>query len=185
MQRHPAARGAVCNTVATGCAGSTPALCSTPATRGRSSAGRARRWQSRRRGLDPAVCTSTTPCPHSSRDKAPACEAGGRRFKSSRGTRTFALAGDGQERVRQQGQGDVPVPAGPAADLVVVQADLGLGDLEAFLDRPPCPGHPNQPDQRGGGWANRSGGPYIHVAPSPSNWGFAGADGHVMLCLPS
>src|ERR687897_383640 len=32
-------------------------------------------------------------------------------------------AGDDQEGVGQQGQGDVPIPGGPAADLVVVQAD--------------------------------------------------------------
>jgi len=36
----------------------------------------------------------------------------------------------------QQGQGDVAVPAWPLADLVVVQADLALGLLEAFLDLP-------------------------------------------------
>src|SRR5215211_6664000 len=43
-------------------------------------------------------------------------------------------AGDGQERVRQQRQGDMPVPAWPAADLIVVQADLAFGALEALLD---------------------------------------------------
>ena len=62
-------------------------------------------------------------------------------------------AGDDQERVRQQRQGDVAIPARPAADLVVVQADLTLGLLEALLHRPPGPGHPHQPDQRGGGRA--------------------------------
>jgi hypothetical protein len=36
--------------------------------------------------------------------------------------------------VGQQGQGDVAVPAWPAADLVVVQTDLVLGLLEAVLD---------------------------------------------------
>jgi hypothetical protein len=43
-------------------------------------------------------------------------------------------AGDGQERVRQQRQGDMPIPAWPAADLIVVQADLAFGALEALLD---------------------------------------------------
>ena len=47
-----------------------------------------------------------------------------------------AGAGDGQERMGQQGQGDVAVPAWPLADLVVVQADLALGLFEAFLDLP-------------------------------------------------
>src|SRR5215208_672940 len=56
-------------------------------------------------------------------------------------------AGDGQERVRQQRQGDMPIPAWPAADLIVVQADLAFGALEALLDRPADPGHADQPDQ--------------------------------------
>ena len=41
-----------------------------------------------------------------------------------------------QEGERQHRQGDVPVPAVPAADLVAVQPDLLLGRLEALLDRP-------------------------------------------------
>ena len=53
----------------------------------------------------------------------------------------------------QQGQSDVPVPARPAADLVVVQTDLVLGLLEAVLDRPAGPGHPDQADQGGVSWA--------------------------------
>jgi hypothetical protein len=36
--------------------------------------------------------------------------------------------------MRQQRQGDVPVPARPAAHLVVVQTDLGLGLLKTVLD---------------------------------------------------
>jgi hypothetical protein len=47
----------------------------------------------------------------------------------------FGLDG-GQEGVGQHGQGDVPVPAGVLADLVVVQAGLALGGLEGFLDHP-------------------------------------------------
>ncbi len=35
----------------------------------------------------------------------------------------------------------------------MVQADLALGLLEAFLDRPAGPGHPDQPDKGGAGRA--------------------------------
>ena len=48
----------------------------------------------------------------------------------------------GQEGVGQQRQGDVPIPGGPAADLVVVQADFAFGLLEGLLDRPADPGDP-------------------------------------------
>ena len=41
-----------------------------------------------------------------------------------------------QERLGDQDQGHVPVPGVIAADLVVVQADLVLGGLEALLDLP-------------------------------------------------
>jgi hypothetical protein len=51
----------------------------------------------------------------------------------------------------QQRQGDVAIPAWPLADLLVVQADLALDLLEAFLNRPPGSGHPDQPDQGGAG----------------------------------
>lgn len=37
----------------------------------------------------------------------------------------------------EHGQGDVPVPADVAADLVLVQAALVLRGLESLLDRPP------------------------------------------------
>ena len=46
------------------------------------------------------------------------------------------LAQHGEIGVGQHGQGDVAVPAGPGADLVLVEADLALGGLEAGLDRP-------------------------------------------------
>ena len=52
--------------------------------------------------------------------------------------------GDGQECQREHREGDVPVPGVVAADLVVVQAGLVLGGLEALLDRPPGPGHGDQ-----------------------------------------
>lgn len=50
------------------------------------------------------------------------------------------LAGlqDGEAGVGGHGEGDVAVPAGISADLVVVQAAFLLGGLEAFLDRPPA-----------------------------------------------
>jgi transposase len=54
-----------------------------------------------------------------------------------------------QERLGDQHQGHVPIPGVPAADLVVVQANLVLGGLEALLDRPADPGHPDQLGQRG------------------------------------
>src|SRR5215831_5927609 len=44
--------------------------------------------------------------------------------------------GDGEPGVSEHGEGDVPVPGMPEADLVVVEADLVLGRLEALLDRP-------------------------------------------------
>jgi hypothetical protein len=47
----------------------------------------------------------------------------------------------------QQSQGGAPVPAWLFADLVVIQTDLVLGLLEAVLDRPATPGHPNQTQQ--------------------------------------
>jgi hypothetical protein len=43
------------------------------------------------------------------------------------------MGGDGEERVGEHGQGDVPVPGAVAADLVVVQAGLVLRFREAFL----------------------------------------------------
>jgi hypothetical protein len=39
--------------------------------------------------------------------------------------------------VREHGQGDVPVPGVVTADLIVIEAGLGLGGLEALLNRPP------------------------------------------------
>ena len=50
----------------------------------------------------------------------------------------------------------VPIPAIPATNLVVVQADLALGLLEAFLDRPSCPRHPDQLGQAGTGRAEQA-----------------------------
>jgi hypothetical protein len=46
--------------------------------------------------------------------------------------------------VREQGEGGVAVPGVVAADLVVVEAGLVLGALEAFLDGPAGPGDADQ-----------------------------------------
>ena len=46
------------------------------------------------------------------------------------------LAQHGEIGVRQHGQGDVAMPAGPGTHLVLVEADLAFGGLEAGLDRP-------------------------------------------------
>src|SRR3990172_460741 len=56
----------------------------------------------------------------------------------------FGRAQDHQERVRQAGERDVPVPGRPTPHFVVVQSDLTLGFLEAGLDRPPGTRHPRQ-----------------------------------------
>jgi hypothetical protein len=51
--------------------------------------------------------------------------------------------------LRQHGQRGVTVPAGPRADLVLVEADLALGGLEAGLDRPTRAGDPHEVAERG------------------------------------
>jgi hypothetical protein len=50
--------------------------------------------------------------------------------------------------VREHRQGDVPVPGGVAADLVVVQVGLALGGPEGLLDRPAAAGDGGQVAQR-------------------------------------
>jgi hypothetical protein len=51
---------------------------------------------------------------------------------------------DGQEGQGQHGEGDVSVPGGPGADLILVEPDLALGRLEAGLDGPPGSGNAHQ-----------------------------------------
>ena len=51
--------------------------------------------------------------------------------------------------MRAHGQGDVPVPGAVLPDLVVIERGLILGGLEAFLDRPPCPGHLDRAGEAG------------------------------------
>ena len=60
-------------------------------------------------------------------------------------------AGGGEVGGGEHGQGDVGVPGPVVADLVLVEPGLVLGRLEAFLDRPPGPGDPDQLPQRGRG----------------------------------
>jgi hypothetical protein len=49
----------------------------------------------------------------------------------------------------EQGQGDVAIPGGVATHLVLVQPDLSLGLLEAFLNRPASPDDPHYLGHRG------------------------------------
>lgn len=51
--------------------------------------------------------------------------------------------------MRQHGQGDVPHPAGAAADFVLIQAAFVLRGLEGFLDGPAHPGDTDQGFDRG------------------------------------
>ena len=66
--------------------------------------------------------------------------AGGSKFWRLRGRRCGpgGMRGDGEEGVREHGQGGMPVPGAVAADLVVVQACLVLGLSEAVLYSPAC-----------------------------------------------
>lgn len=65
----------------------------------------------------------------------------------------FPRGDDGEDGVGEHDQRGVAIPGLPGADLVLVEADLGLGGLETFLDAPPGAGYP---DQRG--QADRLGG---------------------------
>src|SRR5688572_30810034 len=58
------------------------------------------------------------------------------------------LAQDGQVGQSEHRQGDVSMPAGPGADLVLVEPDLALGRLEALLDGPARARHPHEIRQR-------------------------------------
>lgn len=50
----------------------------------------------------------------------------------------------GENGQGEHGQGDVPVPGGPVADLAVVQAYLAFRRLETRFDAPPDAGDPDQ-----------------------------------------
>ena len=53
------------------------------------------------------------------------------------GAGPFGGSCDGQEGAGEHGEGDPPVPGGPAADLVLVQAGEAFAGLEVLLSRPP------------------------------------------------
>src|SRR6266516_4608905 len=55
--------------------------------------------------------------------------------------------GDGEEGAGEHGQGDPPVPGGPAADLVLIEAGESFAGLEVLLDSPPDPGDLDQGGQ--------------------------------------
>src|SRR3954452_7800257 len=63
------------------------------------------------------------------------------------------LADHGQHGEGEHHQRDVPVPAVPAAGLVVIEPELVLGGLEAVLDRPAVPFEGGQGLDRGPGRA--------------------------------
>ena len=60
----------------------------------------------------------------------------------------MTLREHGEIGVGQHGERDVAVPAGPGADLVLIEADLALGGLEAGLDRPARAGDPHEVGER-------------------------------------
>src|SRR5271170_2638295 len=65
-----------------------------------------------------------------------------------RGTEGFECGSDGEDGGGEHGEGDPPVPGGPAADLVLVQPGDALAGLEVFLDGPAEPGDADQGGQR-------------------------------------
>ena len=58
-------------------------------------------------------------------------------------------AQNGQYCMGQHGQGDVPAPTLPVANLVVIQPALALGGLEGLLDLPALSSHTGQGFKRG------------------------------------
>lgn len=64
-------------------------------------------------------------------------------------------ADDGHHGERQHDQADVAVSAVPGATLVVVEAELGLGALEAILDGPAVALDVDQGPGSCAGWAPR------------------------------
>ena len=58
-------------------------------------------------------------------------------------------AHDGQQRPSPHRQGEMPIPADPAAHFIVIQADFPLGRLHTARDGPAGPGHPHHLVQRG------------------------------------
>jgi hypothetical protein len=65
---------------------------------------------------------------------------------------SFACGDGGEDGVGEDGQGGVAVPGVPFADLVLVEAGLAFGGLEAFFDASADAGDTDQVgDGRGGG----------------------------------
>ena len=60
----------------------------------------------------------------------------------------FDGGGGGEDGGAGHGQGDPPVPGGPAAQLVLIQAGQALAGLEVLLDPPAKPGDLDQGGQR-------------------------------------
>jgi hypothetical protein len=74
--------------------------------------------------------------------------AAGARFRRG----PAAGSADGQPGGGAHGQRDVAIPGDMLTGLIVVQAGLVLGCLEAFLDRPPGPGHPGEAGEADRPW---------------------------------
>jgi hypothetical protein len=55
----------------------------------------------------------------------------------SRAAGGFDGGGDGEDGGAEHGQRDPPVPGGPAAHLVLIQAGQALAGLEVLLSQPP------------------------------------------------
>jgi hypothetical protein len=101
-------------------------------------------WQRRRRRFAPAVSTSTTALPCSSGDRASACEAWGRRFKSSRAPGCSPLRGE---------QGRAGPRSGPSRRSRLPDPLGQLGDEQRGRDygrrqRPAQPSRPAPPARR-------------------------------------
>ena len=64
-------------------------------------------------------------------------QVSGMRASGAGSTVVFVRADDGEEGVREHGQGDPAGPGRVAADLVLVQGRQALAGLEKLLDPPP------------------------------------------------
>ena len=70
-------------------------------------------------------------------------------FVQGRRGGVWFAGGGGEPGVGEHGEGDVPVPGVPEADLIVVEANLVLGRLEALLHGPADADHGDQFVERG------------------------------------
>src|SRR3954447_18030624 len=101
---------------------------------------------SNRRRTSGALSGSKTPLPASVAPPFFAFDGGGSCSSSSvrRG-----CSRDLKKSVRQEAEGDVPVPGFPAPHFILVQPDLSLSPLKALLDAPTAAGSPSQFLKRG------------------------------------